>query len=289
MSKVFLIGMTYNQVDNIRELTDPIWKEIDGLYFVDHGSTDGTRELLEERKGSGKILDEVWCNAHDYSLNHILLKCGIEPGSWIVHRDSMERFNPDFAKKLKEYILAWDFNGVRTIYNYNKFFAAKYNDSLYFVGSPHQGIQGAQQKAIDLKRFHDETKKEWTWRIFDGEPGGRPVDNKIDHEAKYLWCYGRSNHLLLNNEDNYDQYLYLDSIRLHVRDTARLHGFPMTLDGMKQFMEWGTSEERDEQTRRNIKNWINGSHVYRNFYRKHILCHKWEDIEREEKEWRLEL
>lgn len=290
MSRIFLCGLTSKEHDNMKALTDPIHEFVDGLiYVVDDGAfKDGTYELLEERKGGGEILRQKWINQNDWSMNLWLHGSVLKPGDIFVFRDSLERFNPDFAKQLPDYLRSMSFNGVKTWFNYGKIFAAVYNDNLFFVGSPHFGLHGAQQKSIDLKSFHDETKHEWTWRVSDGEQGGRPIDNKIDHEAKYLWNYGRSNHLLLGNEDNYDQFLYLDAIRLHVRDTARLHGFEMTLDGFQQFLEWGTSEERDDQTRQNIKNFINGSYVYKNFYRKRILGHRWEDIEATEQTWKLE-
>ena len=43
--RVFLCGITHNQVDNIDKLTANIWEHVDGLIFVDGGSTDGTKEL----------------------------------------------------------------------------------------------------------------------------------------------------------------------------------------------------------------------------------------------------
>lgn len=294
MSRIFLCGTTSKEFQNMKELTDPIYQHIDGLIWtVDDGAyQDGTYELLDERKGEGSIIHRRWVQNHSYSHNHWLLDSGVlKPGDIFLIRDSLERFNPEFAAKIKGYITSFVFNGYKTFFNYGKLFGAVWNDSMVFAtqSSPHWALVGWQQKAVELKQFHSEENKEWTWRLADGEPGGRPIDNKIDHEAKYVWNYGLSNHLLLGNEDNYDQYVYLDAIRLHVREIARQHNFPMTLEGFKDFLEWGTSEERDSQTRNNIKNFINGSYVYRNFYRKHILCHKWEDIEREEKEWRLEL
>ena len=289
MSRIFLGLITHNQYDNIRLLTDPIWEHINGIVSVDAGSTDGTRELLEERKGEGEVLYRKWTNNHSLQMNVWLRESVLKEGDWVIIRDSCERFSEDFAQKLRQYILAWDFNGVRSIWNYGKLFAFKWADHQVFQNSPHWRLDGLQNKMIELRDLHNEDLKEWTWRVKDGEPGGRPIDNKIDHEAKYYWVYGESNHLLLGREDNIDEYKYLDAIRVHIREQARIHGFEKTLDGLRKFMEWMTSDERDEQTRRNGCNWINGTHILRNFYRKHILCHKWEDIEKEEATWKLEL
>ena len=277
---IYLCGMTSSEYQNIKELTEPVWKVFDGLIFTvdDKASTDGTLELLEERKGKGEILHRKFTNDHDLSMNVWLREGPLKRSDWFVFRDSMERFSPEFAAKLPDMLLNWELQGVRTIYNYGKIFAAKWNDSMVFQSSPHFGLIGAQGKSIDLKEMHDESKHEWTWRIRDGEEGGRPIDNKINHEARYYWVYGRSNHLLLGNEANYDAFLRLEAIRLYTRDQAVAGGYELNMDGLEAFMR--TQED-------NAKNWINGTYVLRNFYRYHILGDKFEDIEREQDTWRL--
>jgi glycosyltransferase involved in cell wall biosynthesis len=46
--KVYLCGITQNQKKNIDDLTRDCYKAFDGLIYVDGGSTDGTKELLED-------------------------------------------------------------------------------------------------------------------------------------------------------------------------------------------------------------------------------------------------
>ena len=58
-SKIYLCGITQNKKDKIDELTKYIWDDFDGLIFVDGGSTDGTKELLESRKKEGKIIYNI--------------------------------------------------------------------------------------------------------------------------------------------------------------------------------------------------------------------------------------
>jgi hypothetical protein len=288
MSRIFLCGMTQNQVDNIRALTDPIYQEVDGLCFVDHESTDGTRELLEERKGAGKIISRPFRMNHDFSLNHILLDGGFKEGDLLLFRDSMERFNPEFAKNIRKTFDSFIMAGFKTFYNYGKPFAVVYHDGLYINGAVHWGIENTQPKAIDLRDYHNEDNHEWTWRLKDGEEGGRPADNKIDHEARYYFVYGRSNHLLLGRENDLDSYRYLEMIRLHTREYARQKGFERTLDGLKEFMKWGMDiGEREEQEVEQFKIWVNSCSILKNFYRKHILAHKWEDIKETENSWVL--
>ncbi len=283
MSKTYLIGITQDQKENIKSLTDPIWNFVDGLIFVDHGSTDGTRELLEERKGCGKIIDEEWVNSHDYSMNHLLLKGGLENGDWCIFRDSMERFNEEWASKIQDFVDQLRIRWIRTVYNYGKIFMFQYNDSMFFTGSPHFGLQGAQAHSVDLKDLYNEDKKEHTWRIRDGEEGGRPIDNKIDHEAKYAWVYGRSNHLLLGYENKLEQYERAEIIRQHMRDNARTAGFEMTVEGLKDFLSFLLDKEKDS-----FKSFINSHRVWRNFYRFHFLKANFAEIEKTEEDWKYE-
>lgn len=277
---IYLVGMTQNEVDNIRELTDPIWEHIDGLIFVDHHSTDGTRELLEERKKFGIILDKIWVRDHSYSMNSILLEGGMTEGDWFIIRDSMERFNPEWAKDIEKFLMIESLSGVNSIYNYGKGFAFRYNEYMRFFGNPHWGLDGISHNIIDLKNRFSEEKKEHTWRIKDGEAGGRPYDNKINHEAKYGWCYGRSNHLLLGLEDNIDLYKRAEAIRMNHRAKAKYAGFDMTIEGLRSYF---LSLEGKE-----LEIFVNSHRVWSNFYRYHILETPFEEIERTENTWRLE-
>ena len=102
--RVFLCGITHNQVDNIDKLTGNVWEHVDGLIFVDGGSTDGTKELLEDRVGQGEIVYRNWTNDHDLQMSEILRQGPMEIGDWFILRDSMERFNDDFAKSIVPFI-----------------------------------------------------------------------------------------------------------------------------------------------------------------------------------------
>lgn len=271
--------MTQDEYKNIKELTDPVWQVVDGLIFVDHGSTDGTRELLEERKGAGVILDKKWVRDHSYSMNAFLLEGGMQTGDWFIIRDSMERFNPDWVANIDRFLSIEFMKGTRSIFNYGKGFAFVYNDYMRFFGNPHWGIDGIRHNVIDLKDSFSEERKEHTWRIKDGEPGGRPFDNKINHEARYAWVYGNSNHLLLGLENDHDSFRRAEFIRANAREKARFSGIEMTLDGLKDYMV--SLEDQD------LSIFVNSHRVWANFYRYHILGTPFEEIEKTEKTWKM--
>ena len=53
-------------------------------------------------------------------------------------------------------------------------------------------------------------------------------------------------------------------------------------------MKWGMDiGEREEQEVEQFKIWVNSCSILKNFYRKHILAHKWEDIKETENTWVL--
>lgn len=284
---IYLCGITNSkEYENIKALTDPIWEHVDGLIFGYTPSRklikDEAGELLFERKGRGAIIDRTWTNDHDLQMNVFLRQGPLKTGDWFIIRDGMERFNPEFAKALPKILKSFEMQGIRSVFNYGKGFAFQWNDSMIFQGSPHWGLQGAQDRSVDLKQMYSEENKEHTWRIRDGEEGGRPFDNKIDHEAKYVWSYGRSNHLLLGMEDNYTEYQRAELLRIHIRDVARVNDFGLTIDGLKDFMEW--AEKSDFA---GFKSWVNSHRVWKNFYRYRILKEKFEEIEKTENTWKI--
>jgi len=281
--KIYLCGITANQYHNIKELTDPVYKEVDGLIFVcDEKTDDGTFELLEERKGCGQIFKRKWSNSHDHNQNVFLLEGPMQDGDFFLLRDSMERFNPEWIKNIRSFVEDLEKEGICSIFNYNKGFMFKKNDSMIFQNSPHWHLLGIRNKIIDLSHYFDENKHEHTWRIRDGEKGGRPIDNKIDHEAKYAWVYGRSNHLLLGMEDKYEEFQRAENIRQQARLYAKDSGIAMTIEGLKEFIGKVKAESPE-----NLVAFINSHRVWKNFYRFHFLKHNFEVINLTENNWVL--
>ncbi len=216
-------------------------------------------------------------------MNHYLLDSGVlKPDDIIILRDSMERFNPQWAKELPNILNDFINQGYQSFFYCGKGFAFVYNDCMAFNGNPHWGMEGRRGLSVDLSQYWSEESKAATWRIKDGEPGGRPFDNKINHEAKYAWTYGRSNHLLLGMEDEFEIYQRAEMIRQQIREFARLNEFSFDMDGLKRFMVW--FQEVDSG---NFKVWINSHRVWKNFYRYRILGEDFYEIDKSEKEWVL--
>lgn len=275
VKKIYLCGITKDQRQNIDELTRDCFWYFDGLIFVDAYSTDGTLELLEQRKGCGRILCQEWTNDHDLQMNVFLRRGGMERGDWFVLRDSRERFNPDWVKDIRNLIQSLSNQGVCSIYNYGKGFAFAWNDNMIFQGSPHWGLQGARGGAVDLKNYFSEDEKQHTWRVPDGE-GDRPLDNYIDHFFRYYFIYGRSNHLLLGNENNIDEYRRQETNRIIFRDYMHSLGV-FSKEDMISYLK---SENLLKDN--NTKYILNEQKIMMDFYRKHVLGHSLEDIQNKE-------
>ena len=282
---IYLCGITSSEHDNIKELTEPIYDVIDGLiYVVDDKCDEATLNLLEERKGKGEILHRKWTNDHDLQMNVFLRKSVLQPNDWFILRDSMERFNPEWAAQLPQLLDTLSLNGINSVYNYGKGFAFKWNDSMIFQGSPHWGLQGTRPHAIDLAETLDEDKHEHTWRIKDGEEGGRPIHNKIDHEAKYLWTYGRSNHAYLgvdfDNEMECALMQRAEMIRQIARHNARYAECELNIEGLKKYL----TQLRDDDPE-SLEGFVNSHRVWKNFYRFHFLEEDFEEIDKTENSW----
>ena len=134
--KVYLCAITQNEKENINELTKDVHKDLDGLIFVDGGSTDGTLEILEDRKGEGAVIHRKWTNDHDFQMNEFLRQGPLKNGDWYILRDSTERLNPDFTKRVHDLCVKFDRAGIQTVYDRSKILMVRYYDDQFFLGSP---------------------------------------------------------------------------------------------------------------------------------------------------------
>lgn len=279
--KIYLGIITHNERKNIDELTKDCYQYFDGIIAVDAGSTDGTKELLEERKGVGKIIHRNWTNDFDYQNNEILRQGPAKIGDWIFLRDSMERFNLDFIKDIQKYVQFFKEKEIRYTHLRGKGFGFEYYDDLFFFGNPHWGIQNVRPNYFNMFDMFP-IERDFAYRIHDGEEGGRPLHHFIDHFTKYYFVYGRSNHLLLGRENKQEEYRELEINRQQFRLYCANLGIEFTLDNLKNFLYQG--------------NWKNDQffiklfdkeEILKTFYRWHILKHDLETIKKDQNTWSL--
>lgn len=279
--KIYLGLITHNEYKNINELTKDCYQYFDGIIAVDGGSTDGTKELLEERKGCGKVIYRNWTNDFDYQNNEILRQGTAKIGDWIFLRDSMERFNINFVKDIKNHVNYFQKNQIRFIHNNGKGFGFEYYDDLFFFGNPHWGLRNARPKYLNMLQIF-EKERDYAYRLLDGEEGGRPLSNYIDHFAKYYFVYGRSNHLLLGREDKPQEYEELETNRQKFRIYCAQLGLEFTLSSLKEYLS-----KEDWKKDQYFCQMFNKEEILKTFYRWHILKHNLETIKLSEKTWTL--
>ena len=270
--------MTRDDKKNISEIVK-YSKYFDGLIWVDNGSTDGTKELLEENKGEGKVIDAVWCNRHSFSMNFYLNYGGMKNGDWFFTCDGQERFNEKFLGGIRNLLESLESQGVQTLFLYGKLLGAKFYDDQFFHGSPHYGLQNIRQGALDLKEYWPD-EKDSRYRLMDGEEGGRPVDNFVNHEIKY-YLYGESNHLLLGRENKIEEYQDLERDRVSFRLLCQeRYGLSFTSDSLLSLLK--TDKWKDDEVFVKI---FKKQHILKTFYRYRVLETPIEEIIKDRETW----
>ena len=188
-SKLWLCGITQNRKDNIDEMTKDVTQYFDGLIFVDGCSDDGTFELLNERKGEGKIIQRKWTNDHDFQMNEFMRQGPMKNGDWYLMLDSPDRANVEWCKGLREEIKKYNEEGIGAVSFVSKIQLARYFDHMFYFQSPHWGLNGILG---NVKGYTEEEKQNYITSTRFGEDD--PAISALLHPVKYYYVYGRSNH-----------------------------------------------------------------------------------------------
>jgi len=285
--RIFVCGMTQNDRKNIDELTSQYQDYVDGHIWVDHGSTDGTKEILEEREGVGHVIDAKFYKYHCQSMNLFLFDKGLDNerglkiGDFFILRDGQERFNDNFIKNIRQFCDNLAKDNINTVFSHGKPFIARYFDDMHFIQSPHYSLQNFRMNVIDLKNYF-EKEEEYAYRLWDGQEGGRPFDNKINHEIKYLYEYGISNHAALGLTSQ-EEFVEREGNRVKFRYYCRdKYNLEFTKESLLNFLL--TDGWKNDNV---FINMIEKEKVFKNFYRYRVLSHDFYDIEKTENEWSL--
>lgn len=271
MSKVYFCGITQNSIVDIDELTKDIYQYFDGLVWIDHQSTDGTKELLESRKGNGEIISLPWMRNHGWSMQAILNSNKILPGDFIVICDTLERMSVDFCKNIKNFIVELEKRNINTLVSYQKIFMFKYSPDILFTPiSPHCSPQNLKQNGVEMSQIQEfQDPKTYRYNIRGDK---RPRHSFIDHFVKYIYEYKISNHLLVGKENDLEKYNLHEQVRqnfmLYCVNNLKIG---QTMESLKKFV---LENELDYQ----MKFFFNFEPYLNHFYCFHKLNHSFDEI-----------
>lgn len=230
--RIWLCGITQDRKEDIDEMTKDAHEYFDGLIFVDGYSTDGTFELLNERKGDGHIIQRKWTNDHDFQMNEFLRQGPMQNRDWFVTLDSPDRITDYWGKRLREEIKTLQEEKIGAIQMAGKIYLAQYFDHMFYFQTPHWGLNGIVN---GIKNYTEEEKKNYvTSKRFDD-----PVKSALLHPVKYFYVYGRSNHSNLLYQKYGPQILQAhESNRLQFRLYCQKNlGLELTLDSLAEYMK----------------------------------------------------
>lgn len=191
MYKLYCCGITSNETEKIRDLIQITKDTVDGyIWCVDSNpNSNDTYRLLEENKKEGRIVRHEWHNAHDCQANE-WLHCGIlKDGDWVWMLDSSETPTEYWVKWIRQGIQLNESNNIVANFISGRPYLFKYNDYLYFHGTPHWGLYGLSGH---IATFNEQDKDNFVIN----KRNLNPEKHYQEHDTKY-YLYGRSNQIQL--------------------------------------------------------------------------------------------
>lgn len=231
-SKLWLTFITQNRLSDIKEMTENIYPTFDGIVAVDHNSDDGTYELLEGRKGLGKIIRRPFVKHHAHSMNETLFSGAMKNGDYFMILDSSDRISPFWLKTLRGNIEHYNENNIGAVF-LDRVFLARYIDSMEYFGAVHWGLKPYWGQAINYSLMNGYKKESWIIN--------KRGDNSILwNPSKYWWEYGHgSSHTeLLYRQFSDEIWRFHEGVRMQFRINCQLQlGLEFTLDSLIKYMK----------------------------------------------------
>ncbi len=265
---------------NVDELTRDIWPHFDGICAVVHqqGGNKDVTHILNDRMGSGFVVERPFLHHHSHSMNEWLLdkRINLMDACWI--RDSSERFNPTFTRTLSAFAVDLLKNDIWNLAQRSKLLMFRRWYGQQFFNGLHWGCHGLQGTTIAMERLAAfQNDRDYAYSVRDER---RPKDHRYRHELLYLIDYGANgNHLALFHPNQAD----LEKAQwglYHYTTWLRERGVT-TADELIRW--WQMHPGLDYQH----KAWLNAERPLRNAYRFFTLGHTDEAIHADEDTWRL--
>lgn len=267
MPRLWICGICQNNEKDLRAIFEPLNAFMQegrlGGFWIDGGSSEDYTINALMRHGI-QWISRKWTNDHDFSMNEYLRHPMIKHGDWIIQCDTSERIHPDFISKLLDKMLDnFEQQGINTVYQRSKPLLFRKHDDQFFLGTPHWGLQGQRQHAVDISKFdafeNDET---YFWSNRDD------INKWITNGMKYYYVYGRSNHMwLVYSPANYpgttQQFIHQhERKRMEFRDYCR-HDLNLNMDNLDGITQLLKSDNLPEK----LIEFIKYEKVLANYYR----------------------
>jgi hypothetical protein len=190
MNRLFICGITCgSEIDKIKELVEKTKDYVDGYVWTVDSLSIGSVELidfLEANKKAGKIVSFPWSNQHDMQAQMWLTSGALKDSDYVWMFDSSECPTEDWLKCIRQNIEDMEKNKIGAVYCSNRPYLFKWQDTLYFHGTPHWGLFGFWDVGTNI--IPEDRKSNFIINKRDLNP----AKHYQEHDTKY-YLYGRSN------------------------------------------------------------------------------------------------